>query len=178
MKKVTTIFCALICISFCAMAQANNDVISTMRMGLFKIYTPKAELEKIIGQKIQNKKGEYGDTAAINYGGANYTLVFNREYNEDTTKPIVWKLFSISSSTTLLKTKSLIGIGSNKADILKAYDKFDISIYNDYQYKEKGNTKDKIQYINLQDGDAGTMIQFTTENRIVTRIQVSIYEGD
>jgi hypothetical protein len=139
----------------------------------------KPDIEKIVGNKlIAIDKDDYLDTVKVTYNNSNYTLVFNREYNENEKAPIKMKLYSIISTNTTLKTKSGIGLGSTKAQILAAYDKFDIDIYNDYQYKEKKNAKDKIQYINLQDFEAGSQIMFTTENRVVTEIIVSIYEGE
>lgn len=178
MKKFCCSILLFTVIHFFAVAQSATDVISTMRMGPFKLNTVKADIEKAIGQKLQSRSKEYFDTAEVTYGGVKYTLVFNQEYSEDPKKAAPWKLYGVSSAATPLKTKSLIGIGSTKAEILQAYDKFDITIYNDYDYKTKGNAKDKIQFINLQDFDAGTQITFTTENRIVKKIEVTIYEGD
>ncbi len=160
-------------------AASSTNVISTMRMGPFKLNMYKADVEKITGtQLIATDHDDYLDTVNVAYSNSNYTLVFNREYNENEKAPVKMKLYSIISSNTALKTKSGIGLGSTKAQILAAYDKFDINIYNDYQYKEKKNAKDKIQYITLQDFDAGTQIMFTTENRVVTQMIVSIYEGE
>ena len=165
-------------IHFFAAAQSGADLITTMRMGPFKLNTVKADIEKAIGQKLEAHSKEYFDSVEVNYGGVKYALVFNQEYSEDPKKIAPWKLYAVSSTTTAFKTKSLIGIGSTKAEIILAYDKFDLAIYNDYQYKEKGNAKDKIQFINLLDGDAGTQITFTTENRIVKKIAVTFIEGD
>ena len=177
-KKFSCSFFLLMGIHFFAVAQSASDVISTLRMGPFKLNTAKADIEKAIGQKLQSHIKDYFDTTEVNYGGAKYTLVFNQEYSEDPKKIVPWKLYAVSSGATALKTKSLIGMGSTKAEILLAYDKFDVDINNDYDYKVKGNAKDKIQFIYLKDFDAGTQIIFTTENRIVKKIEVSLYEGD
>jgi len=177
-KKIVCSFLLMMTFHFFVAAQSTTDIISTMRMGPFKLNTTKADIEKAIGQKLQSRSKEYFDTADVNYGGVKYTLVFNQEYSEDPKKVAPWKLYGVSSITTTLKTKSMIGIGSTKAEILLAYDKFDITIYNDYDYKTKGNAKDKIQFIKLSDFDADTQITFTTENRIVKKIEVTVYEGD
>ncbi|MBS1510601.1 MAG: hypothetical protein JST86_07175 [Bacteroidetes bacterium] len=178
MKKIS-VFVLVIMLTCKAYAQAPaTELITTMRMGPFKINMNNTEIEKASGLTIPALTAEYMDTVKVNYKGAEYTLVFEHEYDEDSKKPVIWKLYAVSSTSTTLKTKSQVGISSTKAAILQAYDKFDMNIYNDYQYKEKGNAKDKIQYINLQDFEAGTMISFTTENRIVTKIEVTIYEGD
>jgi hypothetical protein len=180
-KSIVLFATVLFCFTASAQTPAANpaDVISTMRMGPFKINSYKPDVEKIVGSKlIAIDKDDYYDTVKVTYSNSNYTLVFSNEYNEDPKAPVRMRLVSIISSNTTLKTKSGIGLGSTKAQILAAYDKFDIDIYNDYGYKEKKNAKDKIQYITLQDFDAGTQIMFTTENRVVTEIIVGIYEGD
>ena len=177
MKKNSIVFVLLMSLHFFAAAQSNNDLITTLRIGPFKLKTAKADIEKIVGKTIAITSKDYLDTAEINYGGISYRLIFSQEYDDDAKKPVAWKLYSVSSTTTSLKTKSLIGIGNTKAEILQAYDKFDITINNDYAYKEKGNAKDKIQFINLMDYDAGTRITFTTENRVVKAIEVAVDEG-
>ena len=178
-KLIVLLAAVLICFGAVAQTAASTDVISTMRMGPFKLGSFKADVEKITGGKlIAIDKDEYYDTVKVAYNNSNYILVFNSDYNPDPNAPVKMKLSSITCANTPLKTKSGIGIGSTKAQILAAYDKFDINIYNDYQYKEKKNARDKIQFINLQDYDAGTQIMFTTENRIVTAITVGVYEGD
>jgi hypothetical protein len=181
MKEKLAVFLSAVLICFGAIAQTSisTDVISTMRMGPFKINSYKADVEKITGSKlVPFDKDDYYDSVKITYNNSNYIVVFANEYNEDAKAPVKMRVVSITSNNTTLKTKSGIGIGSTKAQILAAYDKFDIDIYNDYGYKEKKNARDKIQYINLQDFDAGTQIMFTTENRVVTEITVGIYEGD
>lgn len=178
MKRLCTFILLLTGVHFVVLAQPGTDILTTMRMGPFKLNAVKADIEKAIGQKLQSHGKEYFDTTEVNYGGVKYTLVFNQEYSEDPKKAAPWKLYSVTSFNTAYKTKSLIGIGSTKADILQAYDKYEMTIHNDYEYKEKGNARDKIQFINLLDGDAGTQITFTTENRIVKKITVTIIEGD
>jgi hypothetical protein len=181
LKSIILLAVVLVCVTTQAQTPTANatNVISTLRMGPFKINSYKPDVEKIVGTKlVVVDKDDYYDTAKVVYNNSNYTLVFNKEYNDDTKAPIKMRLVSIISNNTTLKTKSGIGLGSTKAQILAAYDKFDINIYNDYQYKEKKNPKDKIQFIALQDFDAGTQIMFTTDNRVVTQIVVNVYEGD
>lgn len=181
--RATVFFLTAVLYGFTAVAQTPTanaaDVISTMRMGPFKINSYKAEVEKITGSKlVAIDKDDYYDTVKVSYNSSNYTLVFSNEYNQDPNAVLKMRLVAILSDNTTLKTKSGIGLGSTKAQILAAYDKFDISIYNDYQYKEKKNAKDKIQYVTLQDYEAGTQIMFTTNNRVVQQIMVAIYEGE
>jgi hypothetical protein len=156
------------------------NVISTMRMGIFKLKSTTADIEKAMGQKIKvkHKEGNYFDTAKIMYNQANYILSFTKRYNENVSAPEVWELYAVSSANTTLKTKSGMGINNTKAELLSTYDKNDITITNDWDYKEKGNAKDKIQFVTLSDYEAGTTLVFKTEDRVVKSIEVRLYEGD
>jgi hypothetical protein len=180
MKKKFTILVIFLLVIFSLQAQDATAIISTMRIGIFKLKSTTAEIEKAMGQKIKvkHKQDNYMDTAKIMYNQANYILSFTKRYNENTSAPEVWELFAVSSTNTTLKTKSGIGINNTKAEILSTYDKNDITITNDWAYKEKGNVKDKIQFITLNDYDAGTTLVFKTEDRVVKIIEVMVYEGE
>jgi hypothetical protein len=179
MKKSFTLFVFFLMVILSLQAQ-DAAVISTMRIGIFKLKSTTAEIEKAMGQKIKikHKQDNYMDTAKIMYNQANYILSFTKRYNENTTAPEVWELFAVSSTNTTLKTKSGMGINNTKAEILATYDKNDITINNDWEYKEKGNAKDKIQYVVLNDFDAATTLSFKTEDRVVKSIEVRVYEGE
>lgn len=177
MKKqltLTILFLSFFAVSF---AQDANQI-STMRFGPFKLGSKIVEVEGILKSKVQVKKrgDNWADTINAKYNGADYRLVFTNETDEK--NQTTWKLYSISSKNTSLKTKSGIGIGSTKPQILLAYDKFNLTVTNDWEYKEKNNVKDKIQFIQLADYEAETMIYFTTVDRNVTEIEVSYNIGD
>jgi hypothetical protein len=180
MKKNFTILIIFLLAILNLQAQDATALISTMRMGIFKLKATTADIEIAMGQKIKikHKQDNYMDTAKIIYNQANYILSFIKRYNENTTAPEVWELYAVSSANTVLKTKSGMGIKNSKAEVLTTYDKNDITINNDWEYKEKGNAKDKIQYVVLNDYDAGTTLSFKTEDRIVKSIEVRVYEGE
>ncbi|MCL1943193.1 MAG: hypothetical protein FWF54_06570 [Candidatus Azobacteroides sp.] len=169
MKKIYPI---LILLLFCASGQAQqsgSDYISTMRIGPFKLGAKKAEIETIINKPIiLNDDSE----VKITYKGSVYTLSFQVGEEEDLV------LSSIKSSDTPLKTKSGVGIGSNKMQILGIYDKYSINIQNWYDDSNSGVPKDKVQGIALKDDDAGTYILFKTTDRIVTEITVCYNDED
>jgi hypothetical protein len=179
MKKFFSLFIITVITASSLQAQDAN-VISTMRMGIFKLKSTTAEIEKALEQKIKvkHKQDNYMDTAKIMYNQANYMLSFTKRYNENVSAPEVWELYAVSSANTALKTKSGMGINNSKAEILSTYDKNDITISNDWDYKEKGNVKDKIQFITLNDYEAGTTLVFKTEDRVVKSIEVRLYEGE
>jgi hypothetical protein len=181
MKKYLSILIVALSINSTTSAQVlAHDLLTTLRIGIFKLKTTKTEIEKLINQKItfRNVPDGYMDTARVNYQNADYVLAFTKRYNENEKAPVVYELFAVSSSNTTLKTKSGMGVKNTKGAILSTYDKNDISISNDWNYKEKGNTKDKIQFISLNDYDAFTALIFKTENRIVISIEVRPNEGD
>ena len=180
MKKIFSVIVFIFLVVIFAQAQDATAVISTMRMGIFKLKLTTAEIEKAMGQKIKvkHKQDSYLDTAKIMYNQANYILSFSKRYNDNATAPEIWELFAVSSANTALKTKSGMGINNTKAEILSTYDKNDITINNDWQYKEKGNVKDKIQFISISDYDAGTVLVFKTEDRVVKSMEVSLYQGE
>lgn len=166
-KKIQVL---IVCIIFCFSAyaqQAETDYISTMRMGPFKLGSKKADIETIIDKPISlNESYE----AQVIYKGSVYNLSFY--YGEDNPT-----LSSIKSSDSKLKTKSGVGLGSNKMQILGIYDKFSIQIWNWYDYENPVTPKDKVQGIELRDDDAGTCIMFKTTDRVVNEISVYYNEG-
>ncbi len=181
MKKYLLVFIALVILHISGYTQPlTHDIISTMRMGIFKLKTTKDDIEKLLDKKISfaSKPDGYMDTVKVNFKNADYILTFTKRYNESEKAPVVYELFAVSSANTALKTKSMMGLQNTKADILFTYDKMDINIYNDWNYEEKGNIKDKIQYIRMNDIDAGTNLIFKTNNRITTEVEVRIYEGE
>ncbi len=176
---VTTIL--MVCFFSTTAQSKKSDVLNTTQMGFFKLNTTIQEMEKACGQKltISKNKDKYEDTIIVKIDNVPYELLFHQMADYDEKKIAEkWMLFSVSSDAIKFKTKSNLGIGSTKSEILKTYDKFSLNIYNDYLFKEKGNAKDKIQYISLTDNDFGSNIIFKTENRIVTSIKVSMYEGE
>jgi hypothetical protein len=180
MKKFFSLLFIFLVATSHLQAQDATAFISTMRMGIFKLKSTTAEIEKAMGQKIKvkHKQDNYFDTAKIMYNQANYILSFTKRYNENAAAPEVWELYAVSSANTALKTKSGMGISNTKAEILSTYDKNDITINNDWEYKEKGNAKDKIQFITINDYEAGTTLVFKTEDRVVKSMEVRLYEGE
>jgi hypothetical protein len=179
MKKFFS-FAVIILFAALGLQAQDANVISTMRMGIFKLKMTITDVEKAMGQKIKvkHKQNAYLDTAKIMYNQANYILSFAKRYNENAAAPEVWELFAVSSANTALKTKSGMGINNTKAELLSTYDKNDMTIYNDWEYKEKGNARDKIQSVIINDYEASTSLIFKTEDRVVKSIEVKLYEGD
>jgi hypothetical protein len=152
-----------------AMAQDNTNFITTLRMGPFKIGSKKEEVEKTANVKLQISNTNDADTLGLVYNGKKYQLIFQIPYDDETN---IKKLYSVSSKETDLKTKSNMGIGSTKPQLLVAYDKIDMRIYNDWNYTEKKNLKDKVRFVQLFDNDNNSILSFTTVDRVVTEVEV------
>jgi hypothetical protein len=181
MKKYLSILLVALLISTTISAQAiQHDIITSMRMGIFKLKSTVVEIEKLTGQKLKIKfiKDNYVDTVTVVYKNASYILGFVKIYDGEGKNVNNVGLYTISSSNTLLKTKSNMGLKSTKAMLLAAYDKNDLEITNYSDFKDKNIAKDKIQNVTLNDFEAASLIVFQTEDRIVKSIEVRIYEGE
>jgi len=165
MKKICFFLLLLLCLTPIFAQQTDTEFISTMRMDHFRLGTTKAEIEAIINKPLVNNEYEF----KVTYKGSTYILVFGGSGDEA-------PLYSVKSTNTKLKTKSGVGIGSNKMHILGVYDKYNIGIWN-LESNDSNIPKDKIQLIELHDYDARTCIWFKTVDRIVTEITVGYYEG-
>ncbi len=85
----------------------------------------------------------------------------------------------IASSTKSAKfrTKSGIGVGSTKDELIVAYKNYpNFSVHQGWD--DNGENRSKtISYFNLSDSDAATQLSFKLENNIVTEVSVYINEG-
>jgi hypothetical protein len=189
------ILCSLICISINSFSQTipstpaaittiNTDYQVTLAgIGPFKINMAKAEIEKLLGKKIAtphntNHDSYNNDTVAITYKDVNLNMVFYQEYLAENKTETA--LFSIYSNSPLLKTKSGIGIGDEKAKVLSTYDDYSLNIYFDFDDDGKGNyKKSKTNSSILLFGENSvSTLRFKMINKKITEFEVSIYEGD
>jgi hypothetical protein len=180
MKKFSFLFCFILVLNGFVKAQETSNTTSTLRMGVFKLKMTAEEIEKAIGQKLKIKKNSdnYADSVVANFENATYLLTFRKRFDKNEIPTNIWELVNVISRNTKLKTKSGMGLGATKALLLATFDKYDLSIINDWNYKDKKVAKDKCQYIHVNDYDAGTVLVFKTTDRIVTSIEIRIQEGD
>ncbi|MEJ5052418.1 hypothetical protein WH221_21510 [Chryseobacterium culicis] len=171
MKKVITIFVLLLIFNF--MNAQENFEVSTLRIGPFKVFMPKVEAEKIAGTKLTHSSGDKKNR--VNYNGETIQIdLFDNYINE--ANPSVPSITYMTTTSKKFKTKSGIGVGSTRDDLINAYRNYpNFSVRPDWDKNDK-TIKDS-GYFNIEDSQAGTLLSFKFVNNIVTEISVYLNEG-
>ncbi|MEF9477634.1 hypothetical protein OWR28_07835 [Chryseobacterium sp. 1B4] len=82
----------------------------------------------------------------------------------------------MTTTSKKFKTKSGIGVGSTRDDLINAYRNYpNFSVRPDWDKNDKP-VKDS-GYFNIEDSQAGTLLSFKFVNNIVTEISVYLNEG-
>ena len=174
MKK--TILLLLIFISISINAQDNYDL-STLRIGPFKYGMTKAEMEKIPNAKFTSGKDKYGQEATIaNYNGEKIELLMSQIYGGEN-KPNVIGIYNLSTKSPKFKTKSGIGVGNTKDQLLDAYRNYPNYSVNqmwDEKTEKKSTTETSFT---LTDSDSYTELFFRLINNVVVEVTVYMNEG-
>ncbi|MGE8433012.1 MULTISPECIES: hypothetical protein [Chryseobacterium] len=171
MKKIISFFVFVLAFGF--MNAQENFEVSTLRIGPYKVFMPKAEAEKIAGMKLKNSDGE--KKTIVKYTGETIQLdIYDNYINE--ANPSVPSITYITTSSKKFKTKSGIGVGSTKDDLINAYRNYpNFSVNEDWD--DNGKPVKNAGYFNLEDRQAGTQLSFKFVNNIVTEISVYLNEG-
>jgi hypothetical protein len=149
--------------------------VSTTRINDIKLGMSKTELEKAIGQKIKlqlNENGYPDGESTVVSKGITYKVVFSSDGESGNN----FKVYTVKSSDSSLKTLSGIKIGSSLDELLSKYKNLNISIYDGYEDKSGNRTK-AFRYFNVEDYDAGTILQFKLVNGKVSSFDVMYNEG-
>ncbi|MCJ7934929.1 MAG: hypothetical protein MUW56_15230 [Chryseobacterium sp.] len=172
MKKILLFFTFVLAFG-CMNAQENFEV-STLRIGPYKVFMPKAEAEKIAGTKLNIADGEKKNM--VKYNGETIQIeLFNHYVNE--ANPSVPSITYMTTTSKKFKTKSGIGVGSTRDDLVNAYRNYSsFSVRPDWDDKNEKPIKD-AGYFTLEDSQAGTQLTFKFVNNIVTEISVYLNEG-
>lgn len=171
MKKFISIFVFILTLGF-VNAQDNFEV-STLRIGPYKVFMPKAEAEKISGTKLKTSDGDKKNI--VKYSGETIQIdIFDNYINE--ANPSVPSVTYMTTSSKKFKTKSGIGVGSTRDDLINAYRNYsNFSVRPDWD--QNGKPIKDTGYFTLEDSDAGTQLNFKFVNNIVTEISVYLNEG-
>lgn len=171
--KQLILFIVCLCSLFGVYGQANdNNTISTLRLGAFKLFTKKTEAENVIGKPLimPSNTNNYDGTSKIVYNGEKYEITIGNYYFDNNKEDTV--IISIKTTSKSFKTKSGIGVGSSKNDVINAFkDQRSFSLYPGYD--DNGISK-TISYFVLRDVDASTNIVFKLSNNIVVEITVTV----
>ncbi|MCQ9636886.1 hypothetical protein MP477_18185 [Chryseobacterium sp. WG23] len=171
MKKLISIFVFLLTLSSIN-AQENFEV-STLRIGPYKVFMPKAEAEKISGTQLKTSDGDKKNI--VKYSGESIQIdIFDNYINE--ANPSVPSISYMTTSSKKFKTKSGIGVGSTRDDLINAYRNYpNFCVHPDWD--QNGKPIKDTGYFTLEDSDAGTQLSFKFINNIVTEISVYLNEG-
>ncbi|WP_292010510.1 hypothetical protein [Chryseobacterium sp.] len=143
---------------------------STLRIGPYKIDMEKSSVEKVSRTKVSHT-GE----SSVTYKGESIRLLIDERYiNEKNTN--AWVVYGIITKSRKFRTKSGVGVGSTKDEVINAYKNF--QSFRAYPaWSETGEKLKNENYFAIVDGDAGTELTFRFVNNIVTEISVFLNEG-
>ena len=168
MKKI--FFILFIFISTITIAQSKDYLLSTDGIGALKLGMPLSDLEKILQKKITLKVIDVDQvvlTEKIQTKYKNIDVEINLIKRQD-----YIAVDGISSSSSLCKTISGIGIGSTKLQIVNAYEDYNIDILPVFEgddYSIKSKTKKTII---VKEGTEGYAILFNLVNDKVVSFEI------
>lgn len=161
-------------------ATVTNDYqASTGGIGPIKTGMNKNVVEKLLNITLklphtsQPDNWDY-DTVKATYKDMPLQLIFSREYVGTGNNTRI-SLYSVQSSHPMVKTKSGVGIGDDKLKIVKTYEQYHLSIEPEW-VDSKPNTSRSI--VRLYDNDNPKTLVFYLDNNIITRIEVTAWQGE
>nr|WP_315031278.1 hypothetical protein [uncultured Chryseobacterium sp.] len=171
MKKIISLFVLLW--TFSSINAQENFEVSTLRIGPYKVFMPKAEAEKIAGISLKNSDGDKKNM--VKYNGEIIQIdLFDNYINE--ANPSVPSITYMTTTSKKFKTKSGIGVGSTRDDLINAYRNYNsFTVRPDWD--DKGKPIKDVGYFTLEDSQAGTQLTFKFVNNIVTEVSVYLNEG-
>jgi hypothetical protein len=177
MKKLFSFL--FILLSTTAVAQNKDYILSTEGIGTLKLGMPLTELEKLLKTKITLK--------VINIDSVRLTETIKAKYKGIEVEIDLFKrqdyiaVDGISTSSPLCKTKSGIGIGSTKLQIIAAYEGYHIDATPVYEYEgdnkpKKNKTKSTITV--KEDVEGYAIIFNLLNNKVVSFEILPIYDDE
>lgn len=158
-------------------------IISKDGIGEIKIGMTRKEVERILNESLVMRHAKdtgeiWSDTAIAKYGEIEVELAFQKIYAEKPTDEM--ELYGISTSSTLCKTASGLGVGDDRLAILTAYEENPITMgpenimINDTTW---GFSKTNY-YIHISDEKWDRQIGFILVNKKVAKLEAILHMGD
>jgi hypothetical protein len=177
MKKLLPFL--FILLSTIAFAQNKDYLLSLDGIGPLKLGMPLIEMEKLLQTKVVLKVIDIDsvrltETVKAKYKGIDVELnLFKRQDN-------IIALDGISSSSPLCKTKSGLGIGSTKLQIIAAYEGYHIDAKPVYDYDNDKPVKSKtMSTVTVKEDEEGYAIIFSLVNNKVVSFEIlPIYDDE
>ena len=172
MKKLTFLFTLIF---FGMISAQENFELTTLRIGAYKIFMKADDAEKLAQKKLQIFE-EWEKSNSVSVNGEKIEIKLQNTYISEK-EPSKLAIYSLSTKSAKFRTKSGIGVGSTKDELIVAYKNYpNFSVHQGWD--DKGENRSKtISYFNLSDSDAATELSFKLENNIVTEVSVYINEG-
>ena len=150
-------------------AQENYDI-STLRIGPFTIHMKSTEAEKIIKSSLpHHTSSEYIKTNTVKYNGELIEVSLTESFNDKSEFDGTYQICDLATKSKKFKTKSGIGVGSTKEQILEAYKNYPNFCVN--------HLWDDLSNFVLVDNDAGTQLTFILQKNVVVEVRVLISQG-
>lgn len=177
MKKLL-ILCLLSFGMTFSFAQDNFDL-STLRIGPFTVFMKDKAVEKFTNTKLVSYDGpnEYNKKNKVNYNGEIIEIIIMEIWDDEGKKENGYQIYSLSTKSKKFRTKSGMGVGSTKDELIEAYRNYpNFSINQMWDEKTEKLSTSKSSFV-LTDNDAGTYLSFTMINNVVTEVNVHMSEG-
>lgn len=159
-------------------AQDNFDI-STLRIGPFTIFMKDTAAEKFTKTKLVTYDGpnEYNKKNKVNYNGELIEITIMQTYNNEGQSDGSYQIYSLSTKSKKFRTKSGMGVGSTKDQLIDAYRNYpNFSVNQMWDEKTEKQSSAMSSFV-LSDNDAGTNLSFTMINNVVTEVSIYMNEG-
>lgn len=151
---------------------AQNYELSTLRIGEYKIFMKK-EVAEQLAKKTFQKFDDYESKNSVNYFGEKIELVGYETYLSETEQNVE-TIQHLATKSKKFRTKSGMGVGSSKEELLNAYKNYpNFSVNQSWDENESKTTS----YFRLTDVDANTELSFKLVNNIVVEVMIYVNEG-
>ena len=159
-------------------AQDNFDL-STLRIGPFTVFMKDTAAEKFTKTKLVSYDGpnEYNKKNKVNYNGEIIEIAIMPNWDDVGQKENGFQIYSLSTKSKKFLTKSGMGVGSTKDQLIDAYRNYpNFSVNQMWDEKSEKRSSAMSSFV-LTDNDAGTYLSFTMINNVVTEVSIYMNEG-
>ena len=132
----------------------------------------------VLDNHLDTNNYAYEDTARLKYKGINVQLEFTRSFFAP--NQFHMRLIGIRASSPLCKTKTGLGIGSTRLQIIAAYDGYHIDARPIFNYDNDKPVKSKtMSTVTVKEDEEGYAIIFNLVNNKVVSFEIlPIYDDE